>query len=119
MSPLDTGSVLLAGTTASLASWAVLLWFPQAGRRRHVPEHFHIGLGIASAFAFAWLWSLTEWPIAPLQGALFGVALWLGLELLLTPADRTRSRTSADLMAAFLAAVVYGVLMGFAYLPGA
>jgi hypothetical protein len=118
MTPLDPGSVLLAGSAASIASWAVLAWFPRAHRVRHVPEALHISVGVGSAFLFAWLWSLTGWPIAPLQGALFGVALWLGLELLVASAARRRAGRS-DMAATFLAALVYGVLMGFAYLPGA
>ena len=118
MTPVDPGSVLLAGSAASIASWAVLAWFPRAHRVRHIPDVLHISLGVCSAFVAAWLWSLTGWPIAPLQGALFGVALWLGLEVVFASTARLRPRGS-DMLAAFLAAVVYGVLLGFAYLPGA
>lgn len=74
----------------------------------------HAAAGLAWAIAFALVWSATGWPIAPLQGMLFGLARWALAERRL----RSPSRSARETRASLAAHAAYGALVGLSYRPG-
>ena len=127
---MDVGSVLLGGALATAGAavvHAILRDEPRdalmdlGARASNDPLTayaagiaLHAAVGLGWAVALAAVWSVTGWPIAPLQGALFGLVRWALAERRLGSPSRTARETRASL-AAHLA---YGALLGLSYRPG-
>lgn len=142
MPTFDPGSVLLAAIAASAGSALVDAAMVRAGWRggylafaigelvtpaplaaSSIAAMLVLAGGVFWAAAFAGVWSVTGWPIAPLQGALFALAPWaLALSRLhqaaLPGASRRAGRGRAESAARLLAALTFGALVGALYRPG-
>ena len=140
---LDPGSVLLAGMLATVGGSAVLAWLPTGRGLRDLPvalgdriapdEHaafaagvmLQVVFGIAGAFCYVALWHAAAIESGPVVGAVSGVAQWTAVELLvgaLAPrlglAGRRAFRPDREALPLLLSYVVYGTLLGLAYMPG-
>lgn len=142
MPTLDPGSVIVAAVVAAAGAGAVTAAAARAwgtlrdaafdlGERAAsdplgalaVALILYLAAGTAWAFAFAAAWTLTGWPIAPLQGALFALVPWavgrLGpVERAIAPGDGHASRRGRDALARLASALTFGALVGLIYRPG-
>lgn len=127
---MDVGSVLLGGALATAGSALVhavlrdetrdaLMRIAVGASDDQLTAYgagvvLHAAMGLGWAAVFALLWNVSAWPVAPLQGALFGLLPWALAERRLRSPSRTRRETRASLAAH----LTYGALLGLSYRPG-